>query len=200
MRRREFLSLFGCVVAGWPLELGAQQAKAPVIGFLSGRSPEDSVHVLAAFRRGLRESGFVDGHNATLEFRWARGRYDELPAMASDLANQQVDVLVGVAVAHNAAKLLTTTIPVVFVMGGDPVKAGLVKSFNRPGGNVTGSVISGITEMEPKKLGLPASSCQAAVHRRDYRFRFLCFFAATKTNQRGRAKGRSAHHRGEGEQ
>jgi putative ABC transport system substrate-binding protein len=154
MRRREFITLIGGAAAAWPLELRAQQAKVPVIGFLSGRSPEDSVYVLAAFRRGLRESGFVDGHNMTFEFRWARGRYNELPAMAADLVNRQVDVLVGVAAAHNAAKLATTTIPVVFVTGGDPVKAGLVTSFSRPGGNVTGSVISGITEMEPKKLGL----------------------------------------------
>jgi putative ABC transport system substrate-binding protein len=120
---------------------------------VSGRSPEDSVYVLAAFRRGLRESGFVDGHNITIEFRWARGHYNELPAMAADLVNRQVDVLVGVAAAQSA-QLPTTTIPVVFVTGGDPVKAGLVKSLNRPGGNVTGSVILGITEMEPKKLGL----------------------------------------------
>jgi putative ABC transport system substrate-binding protein len=154
MRRREILGLFGCVVTAWPLESRAQQAKVPVIGFLSGRSPEDSVYVLAAFRRGLRESGFVDGHNITFEFRWARGHYNELPAMAVDLVNRQVDVLVGVAAAPNAAKLSTTTIPIVFVTGGDPVKDGLVKSFNRPGGNITGSVILGITEMEPKKLGL----------------------------------------------
>ena len=154
MRRREILGLFGCVVVASPLELRAQQTKVPVIEFLSGRSPEDSVYVLAAFRRGLRESGFVDGHNITFDSRWARGHYNELPAMAADLVNRQVDVLVGVAAAQNAAKLSTTTIPIVFVMGGDPVKAGLVKSINRPGGNVTGSVILGITEMMPKKFGL----------------------------------------------
>ena len=156
MRRREFLGLFGCAVAAWPSELTAQQAKVPVIGFLSGRSPEDSVHVLAAFRRGLRESGFVDGHNVTIEFRWARGHYNELPAMAADLVKRQVDVIVGVGgtpASQNAAKF-SATIPVVFVTGADPVKSGLVTSFNRPGGNVTGSVILGITEMEPKKLGL----------------------------------------------
>jgi putative ABC transport system substrate-binding protein len=154
MRRREFLGLFGCAIAVWPLELQAQQAKVPVIGFLSGRSPEDSVSVLAAFRRGLRESGLVDGHNVAIEFRWARGQYNEALAMAADLVNRQVDVLVGVAAARNAAKQSTTTIPVVFVTGGDPVKAGLVDSYSRPGGNVTGSVILGINEMEPKKFGL----------------------------------------------
>jgi len=156
MRRREFLGLFGCVAA-WPLELSAQQAKVPVIGFLSGRSPEDSVYVLAAFRRGLRESGFVDGHNVIFEFRWARGHYNELPAMTADLVNRQVDVLAavgGTAAAQNAAKFSTAKIPVVFVTGVDPVKTGLVTSFNRPGGNVTGSVILGSTEMEPKRLGL----------------------------------------------
>jgi putative ABC transport system substrate-binding protein len=158
MRRREFLGLSGCVVGGMAIrDLRAQQAKVPVVGFLSGRSPEDSIYVLAAFRRGLRESGFVDGHNVAIEFRWARGHYNELPAMTADLVNRQVDVLAavgGATGAQNAAKLSSTTIPVVFVMGGDPVKAGLVKSFNRPGGNVTGSVILGITEMEPKKFGL----------------------------------------------
>ena len=154
MRRREFLGLFGCVAAAWPSELGAQQAKVPLIGFLSGRSPEDSVDVLAAFRRGLRKSGFVDGHNVTIEFRWARGRYGELPSMAADLVNGQVDVLVGVAGSPDAAKRSTTTIPIVFATGIDPIKAGLVTSFNRPGGNVTGSVILGTTELEPKRLGL----------------------------------------------
>src|SRR5688500_14676609 len=102
MRRREFLGVFGCAVASWPLELGAQQAKLPVIGFVSGGSPADSVDVLAAFRRGLRESGFADGHNVAIEFRWARGHYNELPAMVADLVNRQVDVLVGVAAAQNA--------------------------------------------------------------------------------------------------
>src|SRR5262245_40738847 len=157
MRRREFIGLLGCTAAAWPLELRAQQPKSPVIGFLSGRSPEDSVDVLAAFRRGLRESGFVDGHNVAIEFRWARGRSNELAAMAADLVKRQVDVLAAVGGAtapQNVAQLSTTTIPVVFVTGGDPVKAGLVQSFNRPGGNVTGSVILGSLEMEPKKLGL----------------------------------------------
>jgi putative ABC transport system substrate-binding protein len=157
VRRRKFLGLVCGVVAAWPLGSSAQQAKVPVVGFLSGRSPEDSVHVLAAFRRGLRESGFVDGHNVTLELRWARGRYDELPPMTADLVNRQVDVLVavgGAISAQKAVKLSTTAIPVVFVTGSDPIKAGLVKSFNRPGGNITGSVILGILEMEPKKFGL----------------------------------------------
>jgi putative ABC transport system substrate-binding protein len=153
MRRRDFLNVVGGALTAWPFASSAQQAKVPVVGFLSGRSPEDSVDVLAAFRRGLRESGFVDGHNTNFEFRWARGRYDELPAMAADLVKRQVDVLVGAGGSHNAAKL-STTIPVVFVTGNDPVAAGLVQSFNRPGGNVTGTVILGITEMEPKKLGL----------------------------------------------
>jgi putative ABC transport system substrate-binding protein len=152
MRRRDFLSVVGGALTALPLELRAQQAKVPAIGFLSGRSPEDSVGVLAAFRRGLREFGFVDGHNTNIEFRWARGRYDELPAMVGDLVNRQVDVLVVAGGSENAAKLSPTTIPVVFVMGADPVAAGLVKSFNRPGGNITGSVLSGIMEMEPKRL------------------------------------------------
>src|SRR5262245_61410462 len=102
MRRREFLGLFCCSVAAWPLELGAQQTKVPVIGFLSGRSPGDSVHVLAALRRGLRESGLVDGHNVIIEFRWARGQFNDLPAMAADLVNRQVDVLAAVGGATEA--------------------------------------------------------------------------------------------------
>jgi putative ABC transport system substrate-binding protein len=152
MRRRDFLNVVAGALAAWPFELSAQQAKVPVVGFLSGRSPEDSVDVLAAFRRGLRESGFVDGHNTSFEFRWARGRYDELPQMAADLVKRQVDVLVSAGGAPYAAKLSTTTIPVVFVTGTDPVAAGLVQSINRPGGNITGSLLSGTHELEPKRF------------------------------------------------
>jgi putative ABC transport system substrate-binding protein len=139
--------------ASWPLAARAQQPAMPVIGFLSSRSPEDSVYVLDAFRQGLRETGFVDGHNISIEFRWARGQYQQLPALAADLVSRRVAVLaaVGGDPSGIAAKQATSTIPIVFVMG-DPVKAGLVKSFNRPGGNVTGSVPL-TTETEPKRLG-----------------------------------------------
>jgi putative ABC transport system substrate-binding protein len=152
MRRREFLAIVS--VAAWPFELSAQQEKVPVIGFLSSRSPDDSVTVLDAFRRGLRESGFVDGYNVAVEFRWARGQYQHLPAMAAELANRKVAVLaaVGGEPSARAAKQATSTIPIVFVMG-DPVKAGLVKSFNRPEGNATGSVPRS-TDVEAKRLSL----------------------------------------------
>jgi putative ABC transport system substrate-binding protein len=153
MKRREFIALVtGAAV--WPLCVRAQQPATPVIGFLSSRTPEDSVYVLDAFRQGLRETGFVDGHNVAIEFRWARGQYQQLPAMAADLVNRRVNILaaVGGHPSGIAAKQATSTIPIVFVMG-DPVKAGLVKSFSRPGGNATGSVpIS--TEIEPKRFGL----------------------------------------------
>jgi putative ABC transport system substrate-binding protein len=153
MLRRKFLGLVGGA-AVWPLSARAQQSASPVIGFLSSRSPEDSVNVLDAFRRGLRESGFVDGYNVTLEFRWARGQYQHLPEMAADLVNRRVNVLaaVGGEPSARAAKQATSTIPIVFVMG-DPVKAGLVKSFNRPDGNATGSVPRS-TDVEPKRLSL----------------------------------------------
>jgi ABC-type uncharacterized transport system substrate-binding protein len=154
LRRREFIAGVGGVSVAWPLDLCAQQPASPVLGFLSSRSPDDSVNVLDAFRRGLRESGFVDGYNVAFEFRWARGQYQHLPAMATDLVNRSVTVLaaVGGEPSARAAKQATSTIPIVFVMG-DPVKAGLVKSFNRPDGNATGSVPRS-TDVEPKRLSL----------------------------------------------
>jgi putative ABC transport system substrate-binding protein len=139
----------------WPLAARAQQAAMLVIGFMSARSPEDSVHLVAAFHRGLGEGGFVEGQNVAIEFRWARGQYDRLPAMAADLVQRQVAVLVAVGgdPSSVAAKRATSTIPIVFGIGGDPVRAGLVESFNRPGGNVTGITLM-TALMEPKRLGL----------------------------------------------
>jgi putative ABC transport system substrate-binding protein len=154
MRRREFITLLGGAVAS-PLAARAQQPALPVIGFMSGRSPEDSTHLVAAFRQGLAESGFVEGQTVAIEFRWADGDYDRLPALAADLVSRKVAVLVGVGgdVSAVVATKATRTIPVVFGMGGDPVKAGLVASFNRPGGNVTGYTVL-TSEMESKRLGL----------------------------------------------
>jgi ABC-type uncharacterized transport system substrate-binding protein len=158
MRRREFMSLLAGAAAPAllrPLPARAQPAGLPVIGWMSGRSPEDSVHLLAAFRQGLRDAGFVEGRDVAIEYRWALGQYERLPALASDLVSRGVAVLVGAGgdVSAVAAKRATSTIPIVFGMGGDPVKAGLVDSFNRPGGNATGFTLL-TNEMEPKRVGL----------------------------------------------
>jgi putative tryptophan/tyrosine transport system substrate-binding protein len=153
MKRRAFFTfLAGGTV--WPLAAHSQQEK-PVIGWMSGRAPEDSTHLLAAFHQGLREAGFVDGQNVSIEYRWARGQYEKLPALASDLVSRGVAVLVGVGgdVSAIAAKQATATIPIVFGMGGDPIRAGLVDSFNRPGGNATGYTLL-TNEMESKRVGL----------------------------------------------
>jgi len=127
----------------------------PVIGFLSARSPEESAHLIAAFRQGLAEGGFVEGQNVAIEFRWARGQYGLLPALAADLVSRRVNVLTtaGGEPAAVAAKRATSTIPIVFGSGSDPVRAGLVESWNRPGGNATGITFM-TTLMEPKRLGL----------------------------------------------
>jgi putative ABC transport system substrate-binding protein len=154
MRRREFITLVGSA-ATWPLAARAQQATVPVIGFLSSRSPEDSKHLIPAFADGLAEGGYVEGQNLAIEFRWARGRYDLLPAMAAELVSRRVVVLTtaGGEPSALAAKRATSTIPIVFGVGGDPVRLGLVESFSRPGGNATGVTL--LTNlMEPKRLGL----------------------------------------------
>jgi putative ABC transport system substrate-binding protein len=154
MRRREFVTLLGGAF-GWPFAARAQQPAMPVIGFLSTRSPEDIPHLLAAFHRGLAENGYVDGQNVTIEYRWTFGRYDRLSALAAELAGRPVVVFVtaGGEPAALAAKAVTSTIPIAFVIGGDPVKAGLVESYNRPRGNATGISILTNT-LEPKRLGL----------------------------------------------
>jgi len=140
MRRREFIAGVGGMAAAWPVALRAQQRPMPAIGFLSSRSPGESANVLAAFREGLREAGFVEGQNLAIAFRWAEGRYDRLPALAAELVSLRVAALfaAGGPPAAFAAKAATSEIPIVFSAVSDPVSIGLVASYNRPGGNVTG--------------------------------------------------------------
>lgn len=154
MKRREFIVLLGGA-AVWPLALRAQQSSVPVIGYMSGRSPEDSTRETAAFLQGLAETGFTDGKSVKVEYRWARGQYDRMPAFAAELVERRVAVLaaVGGDASARAAKQATETIPIVFGLGNDPVKNGLVESLNRPGGNATGFTLL-TTELEPKRLGL----------------------------------------------
>ena len=154
MRRREFIKLLGGSLAAWPITTRAQTAM-PLIGFMSGRAPEESKHLLAAFHQGLGEAGFIEGKNVTIEYRWAFGQYDRLPAMASDFVKRNVAVIVAVGgdVSGLAAKQATSTIPIVFGSGSDPVGAGMVASLSRPGGNATGYVLL-TNEMEAKRLGM----------------------------------------------
>jgi putative ABC transport system substrate-binding protein len=152
VRRRAFITLVGGATA-WPFAASAQQPVIPVVGFLSGRSPAESAGVVAAFRKGLSEAGYSEPQNVTIDFRWAEGRPDRLPALAREFVERPVDVIAAFGESGPAAKAATTTIPIVFGSGGDPVDMGLVASLNRPGGNVTGATFLTAT-LGAKRLGL----------------------------------------------
>jgi putative ABC transport system substrate-binding protein len=153
MRRRDFIAGLGGAAVASPLAVRAQQRALPVIGFLSGYAAGSSARYVAAFNRGLAEAGFVTGRNVTMDFRWADYQYERLSALAADLVRRNVSVIFAIGAVNTtlAAKAATTTIPVVFTLGSDPVELGIVASLNRPGGNLTGTIVLG-TKLIPKRL------------------------------------------------
>ena len=154
MRRREFITLAAGSAVAWPVVVRAEQPALPVVGFLNGGAPESFAAALSAFLQGLKEAGYVDGQNVTIEYRWANGQYDRLAALAEDLVRRQVSVIAATSTPANlVAKAATSTIPIVFTTGGDPMQLGLVSSLSRPGGNVTGATqMTG--EVAPKRIEL----------------------------------------------
>jgi putative tryptophan/tyrosine transport system substrate-binding protein len=162
--RREVITLLSGAVAAWPLAARAQQSAMPVIGYFSARSPVTDMRMLSVFREGLKETGYVEGRNVAIELRWAEGHYDRLLELAHDLVRRKVAVIVttGGESTARAAKAATSTIPIVFISGSDPVESGLVASLNRPGGNLTG-VSSILSPLMPKQIGLLSELVPKAV-------------------------------------
>ena len=167
MRRRDFIMLVGGAVAAWPFAARAQQPTMPVVGFLRSATLADVPHWVAAFRQGLKEAGFVEGQNVAIEFRSADNQLDRLPALVADLIRQPVAIIVGNTDAALAAKAATTTVPIVFASGSDPVRDGLVASLNRPGGNVTGlvyfSAVLGAKRLELLRQLVPGATTIAVL-------------------------------------
>jgi putative ABC transport system substrate-binding protein len=165
MRRREFITLLGSAAAAWPLAARAQQSAMPVIGFLNAGSPELFAPYVDAFLSGLNEAGFVKERNCAIAYRWARGRYDELPSLAAELVNLRVAVIAASGrTAVVAAKAATSVIPIIFLIGGDPVRLGLVSGFHRPGGNATGvTILTLASDLQRLRLLLEALGRIASV-------------------------------------
>src|SRR5215831_5188999 len=154
IERRKFLATLGGAAAAWPLSAGAQQAAMPVVGFLRSTPATGFAYIVDPFRQGLNDAGFVEGKNVAIEYRWADNQEDRLPGLAADLLRRQVAAIVGAGVpAAQAGKAATATTPIVFVIGADPVRVGLVASINRPSGNITGVVFS-VTPLLAKLLGM----------------------------------------------
>src|SRR5262244_946715 len=153
IRRRKFLATLGGAAVAWPLAARAQRLSVPVIGFLDATTAADTIYRVSAFRDGLKEAGFIDGHNVAIEFRWAENKFDRLPAFAADLVQRQVAVIVGPNIAMRVVRTASSTIPIVCVSGGDPIESGLVTNLSRPGGNITGVSYASVG-LQTKRLAL----------------------------------------------